>query len=57
MKWPPSEFWKATPYDCLLAAGGMAKINEKRDPKKLSKSEIKELVALNERERAKNGKG
>lgn len=28
MKWPPSEFWNATPRDCLLAAGGLAKMRE-----------------------------
>jgi hypothetical protein len=56
MKWPPSEFWSATPYDCLLAAGGMAKIHSKQTDK-LSKSDVKRLSDLIEKDRLRNGKG
>lgn len=54
MKWPPSEFWKATPYDCLLAAGGMAK-NQKGSL--LTKGKIAELKDMLAKDKAKNGQG
>lgn len=54
MKWPPSEFWMATPYDCFLAAGGMAKLNQPSKGK-LSKSDVKRLKELLEKDRLKNG--
>jgi hypothetical protein len=58
MKWSPADFWASTPYDCLLAAGGMAKIHgDKKNGNKLSKSEIAELVAVVEKEKLKNGQG
>jgi hypothetical protein len=57
MKWPPSEFWKATPYDCLLAAGGMAKMNAKQSGSLLTKDKIAELKELLAKDKLNNGKG
>jgi len=58
MKWSPADFWASTPYDCLLAAGGMAKIHgEQKGGKTLSKSQVNELRELIEKDKLKNGQG
>jgi hypothetical protein len=55
MKWHPSEFWAATPYDCLLASGGLAKIRG-GNKNELNKSDIARLRGLIDKDRLKNGK-
>jgi hypothetical protein len=55
MKWQPSEFWAATPYDCLLAAGGLAKIDGKKMDKKLTKSDVARLKDLLLKDKLRNG--
>lgn len=47
MGWPPSEFRRATPYDCLLAANGKAATMSAGNGKtRLTKKDVAELKQL-----------